>query len=367
MPVPISVMLKPASGACNLQCRYCFYSALQPYRDTFFKGFMQPQTAHRVIDAALAFAGDSDVFFTFQGGEPLLRGLEFYQDFTSYAKCANNGRAKIVYCLQTNGTLLNAQWCRFFKKNDFLVGVSLDGTRQQNADRVYPDGRESFDDVLRGIECLRQFDVAFNILAVLTRKTARSVRESYRYFKESGFRYFQYITGLAPFGSSRSENSLFMEPADYAYFLDKAFRLYYNDLTRGNAVSVRQFDNFVHLAAGHYAEQCGMNGFCSRQFVVESDGSVYPCDFYCTDDWLLGNIQTASFQKLAESQKARAFLNASRTLPSRCNGCAYLAVCRGCGCRRVRDDVDYCSAYRSFFEAHGAQLQQLAQIFFRHS
>ena len=97
MPVPISVMLKPASGACNLQCRYCFYSALQPYRDTFFKGFMQPQTAHRVIDAALAFAGDSDVFFTFQGGEPLLQ-----PDIADF--CAELKDMGFAVKLDTNGS-----------------------------------------------------------------------------------------------------------------------------------------------------------------------------------------------------------------------------------------------------------------------
>lgn len=357
----VSVMLKPASGGCNLRCRYCFYTALCTQRSEAFQGFMQSETAHRVIDSALELAGKSDVYFTFQGGEPLLRGLDFYRDFISYAQNANTGGARIIYCLQTNGTLLNEAWCSFFKENGFLLGVSLDGTRRQNRDRVYPDGRESFDDVLRGIALLKQYQVDFNVLAVLTRQTARSVRESYRFFKENGFFYFQYITGLAPFGYTRRDGDMYMDSGDYAYFLDKAFRLYYNDRLRGNPVSIRQFDNFVQLAAGYHAEQCGMNGFCSRQFVVEGDGSVYPCDFYCTDAWRLGSIHTASFRQLAATPKARQFLKTSFALPQRCEGCAWLSVCRGCGCRRVREDTDYCAAYKSFFEEHGQQLLSLAR------
>lgn len=364
MFLSVSVMLKPASGACNLQCRYCFYSALEQHRSSFFKGFMQIATAQRVIDSALELAGESDVYFTFQGGEPLLRGLDFYEAFVSYVQQVNSARAKVVYCLQTNGTLLDEKWCAFFKKNHFLLGISLDGTKRQNANRVYPDGRPSFDDVMHGISLLKQYGVEFNVLSVLMHDTARSVRESYRFFKENGLLHLQFIAGLAPFDSVRSDDDLYMSCADYADFLDKAFRLYYNDLMRGTSVSVRQFDNFVRLCAGYPAEQCGMNGVCTRQFVVEGDGSVYPCDFYCTDDWLLGNIQTSSLAELAKTEKAKKFLLSSCVLPLRCKACRYLSVCRGGGCKRTRADLDYCNAYKDFFDKHWPQLQQISQLSF---
>lgn len=346
----ISVMIKPASGSCNLQCRYCFYHSLSKQRKEENKGMMQKETAARVIEQAYAFAGGSQVFFTFQGGEPLLAGKDFFSFFFQEAEKQNTQHARVQYCIQTNGTLLDDEWCALFKAYGCLVGVSLDGDAELNRFRVYPDGRPSFDDVLRGIRFLEKHRISFNILSVLTAEGARGVRSSYRFFKSKGWKYLQYIPCLKPFGGA-SDDHLYMSDADYAYFLEHGFKLYCNDNLRGNPVSIRSFDNYVRLYAGENAEQCGMNGFCSTQFVVEGDGSVYPCDFYCTDEWLLGNINSDGFADMYHSAAAVRFLKESFSVAPKCKTCDYFTVCRGGGCKRNRLSADYCAAYKAFFES----------------
>lgn len=316
---------------------------------------MSQDTAKKVIDSALDFSKGEDVFFTFQGGEPLLRGLDFYQNFVSYVQENNKNGSKIHYCLQTNATLLDDGTSSFLAKNNFLVGVSLDGDRDMNLYRIYPNGKSSFDDVMKGIELLKRYGVTFNILSVLTKNTAKNFRTAYRFFKENNLRYLQFIPCLKPF-DKECDQSLYMTSDDYGEFLNRCFKIYFNGFMRGDYVSIRSFDNYVALSKGQNAEQCGMNGCCSTQFVVEGDGSVYPCDFYCTDSWYLGNINEMDFNSLYHSEKAVEFLKNSFKLDDRCRECEYFSLCRGGGCKRNREDTDYCQAYKSFFENNADKL-----------
>lgn len=358
--MPISVMLKPASSNCNLACEYCFYHSLSSKRTDFSKGFMSDDTAKRVVDSALEFADSTDVYFTFQGGEPLLCSLDFYKNFVSYVKKSNKKGSNVHYCLQTNGTLINDEFALFFKENGFLIGVSLDGDKEVNKYRIYPNGKSSFDDILKGIDILKKHNVSFNVLSVLTKNTALNFRKAYRFFKSNDLKYIQFIVGLKPFGEK--ENDMYMNNDDYAYFLTKGFNIYYNDYLRGDFVSIRTFDNYISLINGNNAEQCGMNGFCSNQFVVEGDGSVYPCDFYCTDEWLLGNINESSFKQMYKTSKCVEFIKSSFKLDEKCKECKYFYICRGGGCRRNRESSDYCLAYRQFFSQCEDKLKTLKKV-----
>lgn len=342
----ISVMIKPASSACNLKCEYCFYNSVSDDRAEGFKGMMSEDTAEQIILKAFEFANGSDVFFTFQGGEPLMRGLEFFEWFIEKERILNVRASKVSNCVQTNGTLIDDSWCEFFKRNNILVGVSLDGDRELNSYRKYSNGNESFDDVVNGIELLKKHNVTFNVLSVLTSKLSQNVRKSYRFFKSLDLHYLQYIPCLNPF-DEKSEYSMSVD--DYAGYLNSCYKIYFNDNMRGNLMSIRQFDNYALLASNKGAEQCGMNGPCSTQFVVEGDGSVYPCDFYCTDEWLLGNINNDSFEDLYNSKRAVEFLKESFKVKDECKQCEYFMLCRGGGCKRNRESEDYCEAYKEFF------------------
>ena len=344
-----SIMLKPSSTACNLKCEYCFYSSVAEKREQGFKGFMTRETAEKVINSAFEFTKGERVYFTFQGGEPLLAGIDFFKFFIDKTKELNKYNSDISICVQTNGTLINKQWCELFRENRILVGISLDGDEELNSYRVYPDGSSSFDNVVHAIALLKEYKVQFNVLSVLTKRLANNIRKSYRFFKQMDIHYLQYIPCLKPFDSEDNEFS--MSNDDYADYLKSAHKIYFNDNMRGCLMSIRQFDNYALLASGKPAEQCGMNGPCSNQFVVEGDGSVYPCDFYCTDEWLLGNINECSFDELYHCHKTVEFIKDSFNMNSDCKNCRYFQLCRGGGCKRNREGYDYCSAYMDFFDS----------------
>lgn len=307
---------------------------------------MTLDTAKNVIKSAFDFCNDR-VYFVFQGGEPLLAGLDFFEGFVKLVNELNQNNNPVSYSLQTNGTLLDENWCKFFKKNRFLLGVSLDGDREINSYRVYKDDSESFDDVLKGIVLLKSYAVDFNVLSVLTKRTANSFRKAYRFFKQNELYYLQFIPCLKPFDSV--ENDYSMSNQDYFDYLKEAYKLYYNDSFRYRKVSLRQMDNYRLIASGQNAEQCGMNGVCSNQFVVEGDGSLYPCDFYCTDEWCIGNINTTSFKEAYNNEKTVNFIKESFILKDECKNCQHFYICRGGGCKRNKQAFDYCGAYKQFF------------------
>ncbi|MDE6472146.1 MAG: radical SAM protein [Clostridia bacterium] len=356
----ISVMLKPASGRCNLQCKYCFYHSLTQARGIDDYGIMEISTAKRVIDASLNYAGSESVYFTFQGGEPLLAGKEFFRQFVDYVKKANKVGAKVFYALQTNGTLIDSEWIELFKQNGFLIGLSLDGDEVGNKFRVDFKGNSVFDKVLQNAHALQKAGVDFNIVSVVTAHSAQRIERIYEYFKSQDFRYLQFIPCLRPFGD-KSPSELYMDSKQYSKYLAKLFELYLQDYKSGNYVSVRHLDNTVSLYLSGSAEQCGMVGHCARQFVVEANGNVYPCDFYCLDEWLLGNINDSDFVTLSHLPKAIGFLRNSLNISEDCKKCKYFAVCRGGGCKRNRDSVDYCEAYKEFFDKYIKDFEAFAK------
>ncbi len=347
---PLSIMIKPASGSCNLRCRYCFYGDVTDRRETKLYGVMTNDTADRLISSALEFAGGESIAFAFQGGEPLIAGMEYFRHFVDTVNRLNAKDSRIFYSIQTNGTLIDDAWAQFFTDNEFLVGLSLDGDFTANRFRIDEKGNNAYYRILRGMGLLKKHHTEFNILTVLTGACADNCERIYRYFRDSGCRYLQFIPCLRPFGD-KSESELYMTPEQYADYLIRIFNLYVKDFVRGQYVSVRYFDNLVRMYLGQLPEQCGVAGHCTHQFVSESNGNIYPCDFYCTDEFLLGNINEKSLKSLADSPKAISFIKESLVVPQKCKSCRFYPLCRAGGCKRERADRDYCKAYKAFFSA----------------
>lgn len=347
---PLSIMIKPASSLCNLDCRYCFYHDVSENRAEKNLGIMEISTAENLIKSALNFADGCSIAFAFQGGEPLLAGKDFFADFVSLIDKYNEKKSEVFYSIQTNGLLVNNEWAKFFTENKFLVGLSLDGDREANKYRLDSKGQSRFFATLTAAKTLEENKTEFNILSVLTGESARRIDEIYSYLKSKGFRYLQFIPCLRPFGSNE-ESPLYMTEDEYEFFLIHAFNRYVKDFMRGEYVSIRQFDNYVRLFLGGKAEQCGMCGHCSHQFVAEGNGNIYPCDFYCTDEWLLGNINETDLEIMANSKKAKDFIRESLSIPEDCKKCPYFPLCRAGGCKRSREDRNYCKAYKGFFQA----------------
>ncbi len=347
---PLSIMIKPASSLCNLRCKYCFYCDVAENRESFSFGVMNEATAERLIRSALNFAGGESVAFAFQGGEPLIAGLEYFRFFVSCVRENNKKNSRIFYSVQTNGTLVTDEWCEFFRENEFLVGLSLDGDREDNRFRLDAKGNNSYFKILKAAEKLRKHAVEFNILVVLTGYCADRCEKVYKYFRDNGFKYLQFIPCLRPFGDE-SESELYMTSEQYAAFLIKTFNLYVKDFVRGNYVSVRLFDNWVRMFLKEKPEQCGLCGHCTHQLVVEGNGNLYPCDFFCTDEWLLGNIKNTSVEAALTGKKEEEFIRESLAPDERCKGCRFFPLCRGQGCKRQKLHADYCFAYKAFFSS----------------
>lgn len=356
----ISIMIKPASGRCNLRCKYCFYHDLTKNREIADYGIMDIDTAKRIIDSAVDFAKGDNIYFTFQGGEPLLAGKEYFLRFFEHAKQKNKD-GNIFYCLQTNGTLLDKEWIKIFKDNSVFIGLSSDGDEEGNRFRLDANGKSAFDRISKAATMLKEGEIDFNILTVVTGYTAENIQRIYRYFTSQGYKYLQFIPCLRPIGD-KSESELYMTVPQYENFLSQLFSLYVKDYMDGNYTSVRYFDNMVRMYLGQRAEQCGMEGHCSRQLVAESNGNVYTCDFYCTDEWLLGNINTSDLAYLASCEKAKKFVFESLQINPECAKCGYFNLCRGGGCKRQKSDRDYCRAYKSFFSKN----MRLFEIFSKH-
>ena len=345
---PLSLMIKPASSLCNLSCEYCFYKDVSEHREHLGFGVMEKETAEILIEKSLQYADGENVSFAFQGGEPTIAGLDFFKFFVETVKEKNVKNSKIFYGIQTNGTLVDLEWARFFHDNNFLVGLSLDGDFDGNKFRKKPSGENSFYKILTTAELLKKHNVEFNILTVLTGFCADNGEKVYKFFRSKGFKYIQFIPCLKPF-DSHEESELYMTPEQYGDFLIKVFNLYVKDYVRHNYISIRQFDNWVRLFLKQPVEQCGILGHCTHQYVSEANGNIYPCDFYCTDEYFLGNILETDFATMEKSETAKNFIKESLKIPEKCKNCNVFGLCRAGGCKRTQVSEDYCIAYKRFF------------------
>lgn len=366
---PISIMIKPASAGCNMKCKYCFYADEAACREQGQRGIISWNTAAAAIKKTLAHA-EGMCSFMFQGGEPTLAGLEFFETFVETVRKENVYGVPVSYAFQTNGLALDDAWIRFFAQNRFLVGVSLDGTAQVH-DLLRPraDGSGSHAQVMENLERMLQAGVECNTLTVVTKQLARNIEQTYRFFAEKGVMYQQYIPCMDPLGETRGRQDYSLTPREYAKFLHRLFCLWKKDMDRGRCVSIRHFNNWISILMGCPPESCSMRGQCSVQYVMEADGSVYPCDFYCLDEWKLGNILTDDFAQMDAKRKDLRFVEQSLPVPEECRRCPWYALCRN-GCRRDRTTgMDgeaknyFCAAHREFFGRHIHDLEQIARRF----
>lgn len=369
---PINLLIKPASSACNMQCKYCFYHAIAEARETAFEGMLSDDTMVQLVDSGFAHA-EHVCSFAFQGGEPTLAGLAFYRRMTQLQKQRQKPGVRVQNALQTNGYVINEEWAQFLHDEDFLVGLSLDGPAEiHNENRVDSVGKGTFTRVMNAARLFNKHKVQYNILCVVTGKNARSIEKIYRFYRKNGFDHLQFIPCLEPLEGERGAENYHLSVKAYGSFLIRIFDLWYADLQRGDYVSIRHIDNWLSIALGEQPEACNMCGQCSVQFVVEGDGGVYPCDFYVYDEWRLGTLGETPLADMANGDVAKRFIAASLPIPEKCRACRWGALCRN-GCRRDRvappngDPAEnyYCDAIRAFFDARGEAFAASARIITR--
>ncbi|MCX7841988.1 MAG: anaerobic sulfatase maturase [Clostridia bacterium] len=365
----VSFLIKPASSLCNLRCRYCFYHSIAESRLVSSYGLMKDETLESIVKKGLECAQGSCTF-AFQGGEPTLAGLDFYRNLIHLVSKYNARKIKINYALQTNGMAIDNRWADFLSSNGFLVGVSLDGPKEIHDEmRVDHGFKGSFNRVMRAAGLFNRHGVDYNILCVVNSNVARHVKKVYNFFKKNGFRYLQFIPCLDPLGQAPGAYAHSLTPRRYADSLKGLFDEWYNDILKGDMVSIRYFDNLMGMILGYPPESCGMSGVCSSYFTIEADGGVYPCDFYVTDEWYMGNINEMDLESLKLSEAANRFSMVSRHIDPMCRECRWFNLCRG-GCRRDREPfIDgvpglnyFCSSFKEFFEYSANRLASAARL-----
>ena len=307
------------------------------------------------------------ISYAFQGGEPTLAGLDFFRHFVSQVEAKNQKNVRVVYAIQTNGLLLTEEWAVFFREHGFLVGISMDGEKSIH-DELRPDaaGKGTWNRVEKTVRLLQKHGVDTNLLCVVSRRCAKSPIKVYRSLKKTGVNYLQFIPCLDPLGEEHGSMPHSLLPEIYADFLCRLFDKWYQDWRVGNYTSVRLFDDYVHLMMGQPAGTCSTCGACGGYLVVEGNGSVYPCDFYCVDDWRLGSICSQSLSELLNGETQCRFLSRGQTVPAECAVCRWKPLCMG-GCKRDWTESDegtsnyFCPAFQKFFAYAESRLAEIAR------
>lgn len=365
---PVHVLVKPVSSACDLRCEYCFYRDVATNRKKAFQGMLSLERMDEVLRSAMKYA-EGECTILFQGGEPTLAGLDFYRGVVALGEKYIRSGVRLSYAIQTNGTQLDRVWAEFFAQHQFLVGLSLDGPADiHDRNRITTVGKNTFNQVMRAASLLKRSGADFNVLCVVTGPNARAAEKIYRFYRRHDFNYFQFIPCLEPLDQEAGERRPWhLSVGEYGRFLVRIFDLWWEDLCRGQYVSIRHLDNWLGMLLGYPPESCGMSGRCSIQFVVEGDGGVYPCDFYALDHLRLGTVGRENFGEMAACPAAQRFVEESLERPAECAECRYYPLCRN-GCRRDRvvgpdgklGRTRYCEAHRTFFSQRLPQLEQAA-------
>ncbi len=363
----ITLMIKPVGAMCNLRCTYCYYlPTLAQWMGTERR--MDVETLEHLFAGYLPNAGPR-VTIAWQGGEPTLAGLEFFEQVLAIQKRHTRAGQRVDHAIQTNGTLLNDAWCRFLRDNQILVGLSLDGPDHfHDHYRLTRSRQGSSDQVLRGLNLLRDHQVEFNVLCVLNDRNVHQPDELLGYFANRDIHWLQFIptiewvrdtcTGeprLAPF-SPDSEA--------YGRFLCRLFDRWFDQ--HRHQLSIRFFDDVLLKLVHDQDSFCILARACHSQLTVEHDGSVFGCDHFVQPRWRLGQIENADWIDELSLDRLDTFAQRKQHLPEQCRSCQWRRFCHG-GCPKHRPDQGetpeptiLCTGYRMFFAHAMDRLQWLA-------
>ncbi len=315
-----SLLIKPASAVCNLDCSYCFYldRAADPYQALPGRR-MTFDTLERLVDTYLFYSYPNSVF-AFQGGEPTLAGLPFFEKLVEFQKQYGRDGQSVSNALQTNGVLLDKNWCDLFHAYSWLLGVSLDGPEEINdLYRFNKEGRGTWKRVMESVELLQVNKVEFNILCVLSQSNVGRAKELYKFYRGLGIDNLQFIP-LAEFDRDGTPLPFTITPEQYGRFLCEIFDLWWPDRRK---VRIRVFDNIAEALAGQKPGTCTMHETCDSYVVVEYNGDVYPCDFFVESDWKLGNIVLDSWPEIARRTRRYSFASKKTLAHPECQACEY--------------------------------------------
>ena len=363
---PMYVMAKPAGSLCNLACRYCYYLDKAALYDNS-KHIMSDELLEKFIKEYIESQTMPQVLFTWHGGETMMRSLAFYRRVIELEQKYARGR-QIDNCIQTNGTLITEEWCRFFRENHWLVGVSIDGPREFHDEyRMTKQGKPSFDRVMKGIHLLNRYGVDWNAMAVVNDFNADYPLDFYHFFKEIKCRYIQFTPVVERLQDNRIAavdeaygkpvTDFSMSAEQWGNFICTIFDEWVrNDV---GTYFIQLFDAVLANWVGQAPGVCSLAKTCGHAGVMEFNGDVYACDHFVFPQYKLGNIYTSSLVSMMYGEKEIRFgQDKFDKLPSQCKACNYLFACNG-ECPKNRfihtstgePGLNYlCKGYYRFFE-----------------
>ncbi len=394
-PKRFHAMAKPASSTCNLDCTYCYYLSKEHLSQGPGAGRMSDETLELFIQQYIEGVTGGEVVFSWQGGEPTLMGLEFFRKVVAFEKKHAKPGQRIENDLQTNGTLLNEEWCAFLKEHRFLVGLSIDGPREiHDHYRVTKGKQPTFDKVFAAAKMLQRHGIPFNTLTCVHRFNGRRPVDVYRFLRqEINSTYIQFIpivehrqferiapqtwnnAGLPKDGDPEAKpghpNSIVTEwsvdPDDWGYFLCRVFdRWLSQDIGK---VMVNHFETLVAQHLGLPSQMCVYSEVCGKGVAVEHDGGVYACDHYVYPEYRLGHLKTGKLDQMVFSRGQAKFGYAkSESLPQYCHRCAFLPDRWGeCPKNRLLRTPDgepglnyLCRGFKTFFAHALPEVERIA-------
>lgn len=362
----IHVLAKPTGAICNLACSYCFFLA----KESFYPGSgfrMSDEVLENYIWQLIAAHRSSQVTVAWQGGEPTLMGLDFYRRAIELQE--KYGKKGMVFenTMQTNGTLLDDEWCRFFKENNFLIGISIDGPRElHDVYRVDKKGEGTFDRVMQGLRLLQKHDVEYNVLTTVNRVNADCPLEVYHFLRdEAGADWIQFIPvverineeGHTLYQRGETVSNRSVKPEQLGSFLSCIFDEWVrNDVGK---IFVQTFEASARRWLGLPSGMCVFEETCGMGLALEHNGDLYSCDHFVEPDYLLGNIMEKEISELAAAEKQYRFgQDKCDSLPQVCRECEVLFACQG-ECPKNRflttsageNGLNYlCKGWKAFFQ-----------------
>jgi uncharacterized protein len=387
-------MAKPIGPVCNLDCSYCFYLEKEKLYPAGERYRMSDEVLEKFVKSYIGAQDTPEVNFAWQGGEPTLMGVDFFRRAVELQKAHGGGRT-VSNSLQTNGTLLDDEWCEFLAANRFLIGLSIDGPRAlHDIYRVDKRQRPTFDLTMRGIKCMRKHGVEFNTLTVVHRKNSEHPLEVYRFLKQVGSGHMQFI----PLVERRADAKARQAGLDLAYPPDIAGTVdddspvtpwsvqasqygvflcaVFDEWVRHDvgSVFVQMFENTLGSWAGLGASVCVFQETCGRAMILEHTGDVYSCDHYMYPEYNIGNLMERPLEEIANDPRQSKFgADKAATLPRYCRECPVRFACNGeCPKHRFVTTPDgepglnyLCPAYRMFFAHVDGPMRAMADLLAR--
>lgn len=352
------VFVKPVGARCNLHCSYCYYLEKQGIARSVPGGCMSDGMLERYIRQHIEASTEPDIFFSWHGGEPTLAGLNFFRKAVTIQEAYMPEGSTVRNGIQTNGTLITDEWGRFLSKENFYVGLSFDGPeRYHNLNRTRADGSGTFEEALRGLEILKQYNVPYEFLCVVSNDNVHAPLEIYRFFRELGAQYITFLPLVEEDGrGSGRATPQSVRPMDFGGFLVTIFDEWIEkDIGR---VKVQIFEEALRTAFRQEHTLCIFRVECGGVPVVEMKGDFYMCDHYVDAEHRIGNIADLSLAEMLDHPLQRAFgEHKFRSLPYYCRECEVLDMCNGeCPKNRFIKTPDgepglnyLCEGYKHFF------------------